>query len=150
MANTFGGNEDKSHVTVFNTHTNEKVNNGEYINIADLAKDKYYEGIKNGDLFACTPDSGLNVETGSFFFHHHATLANKTPFFGYPMQNDSFFDKYLNKALDIYTKDLKKFSWKTEKAKDDVYSGLGSIIQKIALSNNEIQKLIFREYKNKE
>ncbi len=139
MANV-GGYESKSHVTVFDKQTGEKVSPGDYIQIGDLGKKEYYEGIKSGKMFACTPDSGLNVETGDIFFKHHFKLGNKNPSFGFPMDEGSFMYKYLYKSLDVYVNKLKGVDFKKFSATG---SGIGAILQELILSSPEIQKDVF-------
>lgn len=142
MANVFGGYQSKSHVTVFDSKTGEKMSPGDYIQIRELGEEKYYDGIKNGKLFACTPDSGFNVETGDSYFRHHFTLDNKNPFFGFPMDESSFFYQYLHKSLEIYVNKLKGVDLKKVL---NMRSGIRAILQQIILSNPEVQKTMYEQ-----
>lgn len=134
-----------SYITVFNTQTGEMVGHVE-TNIADLAKEEYYTGIKNKKLFACTTNSGFNVAAGDSFFKSHVSFSNKNIFVGYPMNEDSFFYKYLYKALEIYVNKLKGIDFK--KIYHSNWFGLGAIIQEIILCNPEVQKNIFYSNEN--
>lgn len=130
-----------SNITVFNTQTGEMVGRSE-MDIINLAEEEYYTWIKNKNLFACTPNSWFNINVGDSFFRSHINLSNKNPFFCYPMDKNSFFYKYLNKALDIYINKLKGFDFK-ETYDDGAW--LNYIIQEIILCDPEVQKNLFQK-----
>ncbi len=144
--------EIRSDITIFDKKTGEKINSNQSVLIAELAKPEYFEGIKNGDLFACTPNSGFNVSTGKFFLPPNIKLSNEIPSFGFSMK-ENFFNKYLNKALDIYTKEIKGFDFKKEKKEKykHIYNhGINSLIKELIFSDNSIQNIFKRIFNQEE
>ncbi len=145
LFNATGGLESwntiKSDLVIYD-NTGEEVEAGM---IAKLGSPKYFEGIKNGSLFACTPKSGFNVDTGKFFYSHEGGLTDPVPSFGFSMKNNIFFQEYLNKSLDIYTKEIKGIDWKELEG-----GGINSIVQELVLSDSTVQEIIYKKQGDKE
>jgi hypothetical protein len=110
--------------------------------IRELANPEYYQGIKDGKLFAATSLSGINVSLFDFFFSGRTS----NPAFGFSVK-DNLFKNYLNKSLDIYTKGCKGINFNAlERAKylspDHYVFGVESTLCALLLSEGKIDKLM--------
>lgn len=135
--------EQQVNMTVFNKKTGQKVHEEDYLSMNEVSK--YYKGIKSGDLFVSTPCAGLNVATGHFFDNQN-DLTNASPSFGFSIK-DPFFKKYLDRSLDIYTKQVKNFNFNNVKKGQYPMqgSGISAILQMLILEDEDMEKMVFSD-----
>jgi len=140
----------KSNATVFNKETGEKVNEYDFVPFDKITdpKSEYYQGIKEGKYFASTPFAGFNTGVGVFWGLPYFTFY-KQPSFGFSME-DGFLNEYLNKALDIYLKELKGINFKGHTNNpSEMYGGapkdvgINALIRELIFSDESVRKAHF-------